>query len=60
MDIFAAFLKGLPFKEIAKETGDALRPVQLDLPAADVCVLQKLPCMADDDNAKEILNLLKA
>eukprot|EP00975_Prorocentrum_lima_P030600 6419426-Prorocentrum_lima.AAC.1 len=32
MDISAAFLKGMTFKEIAKETGDTLRSVQFDFP----------------------------
>eukprot|EP00975_Prorocentrum_lima_P002291 500281-Prorocentrum_lima.AAC.1 len=35
MDISAAFLKGMTFKEIASETGDTLRSVQFDFPPAD-------------------------
>eukprot|EP00975_Prorocentrum_lima_P064179 12895994-Prorocentrum_lima.AAC.1 len=43
MDISAAFLKGMTFKEIVSETGDTLRPVQFDFPPADVWILRKLP-----------------
>eukprot|EP00975_Prorocentrum_lima_P044537 9333225-Prorocentrum_lima.AAC.1 len=35
MDISAAFLKGMTFREIASEAGDNLRSVQFDFPAAD-------------------------
>eukprot|EP00975_Prorocentrum_lima_P015198 3222177-Prorocentrum_lima.AAC.1 len=45
MDISAAFLKGMTFKEIAKETGDTLQSVQFDFPPGDVWILRKLPGM---------------
>eukprot|EP00975_Prorocentrum_lima_P044854 9393549-Prorocentrum_lima.AAC.1 len=60
MDISAAFLKGMTFQEIARETGDNLRSVQFDFPAADVWILRKLPGMEDFDNTVEILDLVKA
>eukprot|EP00975_Prorocentrum_lima_P012095 2568097-Prorocentrum_lima.AAC.1 len=45
MDISAAFLKGMTFKEIASETGDTLRSVQFDFLRVDVWILRKLPGM---------------
>ena len=60
MDISAAFLKGLTFEEIAKETGDPLRKVQFDFPQKDAWLLRKLPGMEDYDNTVEILDLIKA
>eukprot|EP00975_Prorocentrum_lima_P001652 354856-Prorocentrum_lima.AAC.1 len=60
MDISAAFLEGMTFKEIASDTGDTLRSVQFDFPPADVCSLRKLPGMEDYDSSLEILDLLKA
>eukprot|EP00975_Prorocentrum_lima_P067190 12913514-Prorocentrum_lima.AAC.1 len=60
MDISAAFLKGMTFKEIACEAGDTLRTVQFDFPPADVWILRKLAGMGDYDNCLEILDLLKA
>eukprot|EP00975_Prorocentrum_lima_P045099 9447629-Prorocentrum_lima.AAC.1 len=60
MDIVAAFLKGMTFKEIAKEASDTLRSVQFDCPAADVWILQKWLGMADYDNTENTLDLLKA
>eukprot|EP00975_Prorocentrum_lima_P013336 2831850-Prorocentrum_lima.AAC.1 len=60
MDISAAFLEGMTFKEIAKETGDTLRSVQFDFPPGDVWILRKLPGMEDYDGSLEILDLLKA
>eukprot|EP00975_Prorocentrum_lima_P012705 2690884-Prorocentrum_lima.AAC.1 len=50
----------MTFKEIAKDAGDSLQYVLIDLPAAIVWILQKLPGMADSDNAKEISDLWKA
>eukprot|EP00975_Prorocentrum_lima_P010591 2248708-Prorocentrum_lima.AAC.1 len=49
MDIYAAFLKGMTFKEIAKEIGDTLHSVQFDFPPGDVWILRKLPGMEDYD-----------
>eukprot|EP00975_Prorocentrum_lima_P066795 12911261-Prorocentrum_lima.AAC.1 len=49
----------MTFEELAKETGGHLRPVQFDIPAADVWTFRKLPGMADYDNMRGILNLLK-
>eukprot|EP00975_Prorocentrum_lima_P039361 8273658-Prorocentrum_lima.AAC.1 len=60
MDISAAFLKGMTFKEIAKETRDTLRSVQFDFPPGDVWICRKLPGMEDYDGSVEILDLLKA
>ena len=40
MDISAAFLKGLTFKEISNITGETLRNVQFDFPAADAWLLR--------------------
>eukprot|EP00975_Prorocentrum_lima_P032529 6832517-Prorocentrum_lima.AAC.1 len=59
MDISAAFLKGMTFKEIAKEAGDTLRSVQFDIPPGDVWILRKLPGMEDYDGSLE-LDLLEA
>ena len=53
MDISVAFLKGLPFKQIAEETGDKLRVVQFGLPQNDTWLLRKLPGMEDYDNTVE-------
>eukprot|EP00975_Prorocentrum_lima_P044706 9363769-Prorocentrum_lima.AAC.1 len=60
MDISAAFLKGITFKEIASETGDSLRSVQFDLPPADVGILRKRTGMEDYDKFLEMLDSLKA
>eukprot|EP00975_Prorocentrum_lima_P062660 12886797-Prorocentrum_lima.AAC.1 len=60
MDISAAFLKGMTFKEIAKGTGDTLRSVQFDFPPGDFWILQKRPGMEDYDSSVEMLDLLKA
>eukprot|EP00975_Prorocentrum_lima_P026957 5669632-Prorocentrum_lima.AAC.1 len=60
MDISAAFLKGMTFKEIAKEIGDTVRSIQFDLPPGDVWILRTLPGMEDYDGSLEILDLLKA
>eukprot|EP00975_Prorocentrum_lima_P052567 11017654-Prorocentrum_lima.AAC.1 len=60
MDISAAFLKGMTFKEISKETGDTSQSVQFDFPPGDVWILRKLPGMEDYDGSLEILDLLKA
>ena len=49
MDISAAFLKGMTFKETADLTGEPLRSVQFDFPAADAWLLRQLPGMADFD-----------
>eukprot|EP00975_Prorocentrum_lima_P056259 11798154-Prorocentrum_lima.AAC.1 len=60
MDISAAFLKGMTFKDIAKEIGDTLRSVEFDFPPGDVWILRKLPGMEDYYGSLEILDLLKA
>ena len=60
MDISAAFLKGMTYKEIAKVTGEPLRSVQFDFPANDAWLLRQLPGMEDYDNNLEILDLIKA
>ena len=60
LDISAAFLKGLTFEEIAKETGTTLRSVQFDFPKADAWLLRKLPGMEDFDAQAEVLDLLNA
>ena len=60
MDISAAFLKGMAFKEIAELTGEPLRKVQFEFPAADAWLLRQLPGMADFDINTEILDLIKA
>eukprot|EP00975_Prorocentrum_lima_P062469 12885824-Prorocentrum_lima.AAC.1 len=60
MDISAALLKGMTFKEIAREAGDTLRSVQFDFPPVDVWMLRKLPGMEDYDSSLEILDLVKA
>ena len=54
MDISAAFLKGMTYREIAKVTGDPLRSVQFDFPAKDAWLLRQLPGMEDYDNNLEI------
>eukprot|EP00975_Prorocentrum_lima_P014691 3114463-Prorocentrum_lima.AAC.1 len=60
MDISAAFLEGMTFKEIAKETGDTLRSVQFGFPPGYVWILRKPPGLEDYDGSLEILDLLKA
>eukprot|EP00975_Prorocentrum_lima_P056762 11907742-Prorocentrum_lima.AAC.1 len=50
----------MTFKEIAKDTGDTLRSVQLDFPPADVWILRKLPGMEDYESSVEVLDNLKA
>ena len=60
LDISAAFLKGLTFKEIAKLTGEPLRSVQFQMPANCIHLLRKLPGMEDFDPGTELLDFLKA
>eukprot|EP00975_Prorocentrum_lima_P009716 2071851-Prorocentrum_lima.AAC.1 len=60
MEMSAAFLKGMTFQEIARETGDTLRSVQFDFPPVDVWILRKLPGMEDYGGSLEIVDLLKA
>jgi len=60
MDISAAFLKGLTFKEIAELTGKPLRRVQFQMPANCIHLLRKLPGLADLSPLTEILELLRA
>eukprot|EP00975_Prorocentrum_lima_P018435 3882830-Prorocentrum_lima.AAC.1 len=57
MDISAAFLKGMTFKE---ETGDTLLSVQFDFPPGDVWISRTLPGMEDYDGSVEVLDLMKA
>ncbi len=58
MDISAAFLKGLTFKEIQQLTGEPLRSVQFDFPAQDAWILQQLPCMSDYDYHTDLIKAL--
>ena len=60
MDISAAFLKGMTFAEIAELTGEPLREVQFDFPAADAWLLRQLPQMHNFDINSELLDLIKA
>ena len=60
MDISAAFLKGMTYKEIARVTGDHLRSVHFDFPAKDAWLLRQLPGMKGYGNNLEILDLVKA
>ena len=60
MDISAAFLKGMTFKEIAACTGEPLRNVQFEVPPKDAWLVQQLPGMADFDHQSEVLDLIKA
>jgi len=60
MDISAAFLKGLTFKEIAELTGKPLRAVQFHVPKDSVHLLRKLPGLHDFDPVTEILEFLKS
>ena len=60
MDISAAFLKGLTFKEIAELTGKPLRRVQFQMPADCIHLLRRLPGLADFNPLVEILEFLKA
>eukprot|EP00975_Prorocentrum_lima_P011049 2347100-Prorocentrum_lima.AAC.1 len=60
MDMSAAFLKGMTFKEIKMESGDTLQSVQFDFPPGDVKILRKLPGIKDYDGSVEFLDLLKA
>eukprot|EP00975_Prorocentrum_lima_P046914 9808187-Prorocentrum_lima.AAC.1 len=59
MDISAAFLLGMTFKEIASETGDTLRSVQFDFPPA-VWISRKLPGMEDYDSSMAMWGLKDA
>jgi len=60
MDISAAFLKGLTFKEIAELTGKPLRAVQFHVPKDSVHLLRQLPGLHDFDPVTEVLEFLKA
>ena len=60
MDISAAFLKGMTYKEIAQVTGEPLRNVQFDFPSKYAWLLRQLPGMEYYDNNLEILDLVKA
>merc|ERR1711923_237521 len=60
MDISAAFLKGMTFKEIAALTGEPLRNVQFEVPPKDAWLVQQLPGLADFDHQSEVLDLIKA
>ena len=60
MDISAAFLKGMTFKEISQLTGEPLRSVQFEVPPRDAWLVQQLPGMADFDHQSEVLDLIKA
>ena len=55
MDISAAFLKGMTFKQIAEITGEKLRSVQFNFPPADAWILQTLPGMEGYEHYTEVL-----
>jgi len=60
MDISAAFLKGMTFEEIARETGQPLRSVQFKMPADSIPLLKQLEGMHDFNPIVEVLDFLKA
>jgi len=60
MDISAAFLKGMTFKEIARLTGEPIRCVQFRLPKNCIHLLQRLPSLKDLNPLMEVLNFLVA
>lgn len=58
-DISAAFLKGMTFDQIAKQTGEVLRSVQVELKEQDAITMRLVPGMEGFDPQKEVLNLVK-
>ena len=60
MDISAAFLKGMTFKEIARLTGEPIRSVQFRLPKNCTHLLKRLPGLHDFNPLTEVLNYLIA
>ena len=59
LDISAAFLKGLSFKEIAEYGEGEIRNVQFEVPKNCVALLRKIPGYENFDPATEVLNIIK-
>ena len=59
IDIRKAFLKGISYDELAKETGEPRREVNFELPEDAFAVLRTLKGYEDFDPATEVLHMLK-
>ena len=59
IDIRKAFLKGVSYDEIAKQTGEARRAVSFELSDQAVAVLRTLPGYEDSDPRLEVLSCVR-
>ena len=59
LDIEKAFLQGISYEDLARETGEPLREVNFQLPSGCVPLLRKLPGFADFCPVCEVLHLDK-
>ena len=60
LDVAQAFLRGLPFDELAKLEGEVKRSVQFTVPPGSLPLLRKLPGFEDFDGDREVLDMLRA
>jgi hypothetical protein len=58
-DISQAFLRGITFEELAKEPGEIIKQVEVDLSPGSAEILRELPGYAGFDPSKETLRLVK-
>jgi len=58
-DVSQAFLQGLSFEEVARETGEPLRSVQIDVPGCSVALLRQLPGLSNFNPFSMCLDMVK-
>ena len=59
VDVSQAFLRGMPYDEIAKLDGEIEREVSFTVPPGSIPILQKLPGFSDFDGKYEVLKMLR-
>ena len=60
LDVSQVFLRGLPFAEVAKATGEVRRSVQLTVPLGSVLLIWRIPGYEDLDGESEVSGMLRA
>ena len=59
VDVSQAFLRGLPYSELAKLEGELVRDVSFTVPPGAIPLLQRLPGFGDFDGRTEVLRMLR-
>ena len=60
IDVKKAFLKGVAYEELAKQTGEPLREVNIEIDWESVSYLRTLPGFTGFDRSTSVLGMLKS